>query len=279
MTPAGRAARRDGFLAAIRQAPAIMGILNVTPDSFSDGGRHLALGAAMAQARAMGAAGAAILDIGGESTRPGFTPVVEAEELARVAPVLAALGEAMDIPVSIDTTKPAVAREAARLGAVVVNDIWGLQGDAAMADAVAETESAAVIMHNRRESDASLDIVDELMRFFERSLAIAARAGIPRERLLLDPGIGFGKSLKQNLECIWRLDALRSFDLPVLLGLSRKSLLGKVLDAPPERRLTGTLGANMVGLMRGAAVLRVHDVAEHVEAVKLFVALKASPHG
>ncbi len=256
-----------------------MGILNVTPDSFSDGGKHLALDAALARARLMADAGAGILDIGGESTRPGFTPVGEAEELARITPVLAALRDQLEIAISIDTTKAAVAREAARMGAAVINDVWGLQQDPGMADAVAQSECALVIMHNRRESDADIDILDDLRRFFERSLRLAERAGIPRAHVLLDPGIGFGKTLQQNLACIWRLDALHVFGLPILLGLSRKSLLGKVLDAPAERRLNGTLGANMVGLLRGAAVLRVHDVAEHVEAVKLFSALKGSAHG
>ena len=185
-----------------------MGILNVTPDSFSDGGRHSDPAAAVARARAMIAEGAAIVDVGGESTRPGHVPVPEDEELRRVVPALEALAD-LDAPISIDTSKATVAREAARLGACVINDVWGLQRDPGMADAVAETGSAVVIMHNREQADPAIDILDDVERFFERSLNLAAGAGVPFGRILLDPGIGFGKTRQQNHACIWNLDRFR----------------------------------------------------------------------
>jgi len=273
-----RITSRDRFLALIRERPALMGILNVTPDSFSDGGRHDTLEAAVRRAREMAAQGCAILDIGGESTRPGASAVDEAEELARVLPVIARIRREIALPMSIDTTKPEVARQAAALGVEVVNDIWGLQGDHDMARVVAETQTAVIVMHNRAKLDASLDIFDDFRRFFDVSLALAERAGIARDLILLDPGIGFGKTLQQNLDAIWRLDRLAEYGLPVVLGLSRKSFIGKVLGADVDHRLTGTIVSNVVGLMRGASVLRVHDLSEHREAIALFSALKGSSH-
>ena len=271
-----RGRRRDDFLADVRRAPCLMGIVNVTPDSFSDGGRHSEPAAAIARAKALAADGAAIVDIGGESTRPGHAPVGAEEELRRIAPVLEALAGALEVPLSVDTSKAAVARAAARLGACVVNDVWGLQRDPGMADAVAETESAVVVMHNREAADADLDILDDIERFFERSLERAARAGVPFERILLDPGIGFGKTPEQNHACVWRLDRFTAFGLPILIGLSRKSFIGRIVGGAPEQRLIGTLAADMVALMRGAAVLRVHDVAEHRQALDVFSALAAT---
>lgn len=274
---AERIRKRDDLLAAIRRAPVLMGILNVTPDSFSDGGQHNARDAAVARAVAMDGEGAAIIDIGGESTRPGFTAVGEEEELARVLPVIEALDGRTAAPISIDTTKPRVAREAVRLGAAVINDIWGLQGDPGMANAVAEMESAAIVMHNRHEIDAAIDIVDDVRRFFERSIGIAEQAGVPRDRLVLDPGVGFGKSFEQNLACIRHLDRFAEFGLPLLVGLSRKSFIGRILDEPVGERLVGTLAANMIALAKGASILRVHDVAEHREALAIFQAVKGLP--
>ena len=255
-----------------------MGILNVTPDSFSDGGQHDALDAAVAHAVAMEGQGAAIIDIGGESTRPGFAPVSEEDELARVLPVIEALAGRIAAPISIDTTKPRVAREAARRGAVVVNDIWGLQGDPGMADAVAETESAAIIMHNRREIDGAIDIVDDVRRFFERSIAHrrarrhSRRPPHPRPR----------RRLRQKLRAESRLHpristAFAEFGLPLLVGLSRKSFIGRILDNKVEERLVGTLAANMIALAKGASILRVHDVAEHQAALAIFKAVKGLP--
>jgi dihydropteroate synthase len=270
-----RAAARDLFLAALKESPQLMGILNVTPDSFSDGGHHFDPAAAVARAKAMVAEGAAIVDVGGESTRPGHLPVPEAEELRRVVPVLGALAE-FDAPISIDTSKAAVAREAARLGACVINDVWGLQRDPGMAGAVADTGSAIVVMHNRDGADPTIDILDDVERFFERSLNLAAAAGVPFGRILLDPGVGFGKTRQQNHSCIWNLDRFRCFGAPVLVGLSRKSFIGGIIDAEVDRRLPGTLAADTIALMRGASVLRVHDVAENRAALAVFMALKGA---
>jgi dihydropteroate synthase len=247
----------------------------VTPDSFSDGGRHSDPAAAVARARAMVAEGAAIVDVGGESTRPGHSPVSVEEELRRVVPALEALAD-LDAPVSIDTSKAAVAREAARLGACVINDVWGLQRDPSMADAVAETGSAVVVMHNRDEADPTIDILDDVERFFERSLNLAAGAGVPFGRILLDPGVGFGKTRRQNHSCIWNLDRFRRLGAPILVGLSRKSFIGGIIDAEVDRRLPGTLAADTIALMRGASVLRVHDVVENRAALAVFAALKGA---
>ena len=274
MGPDRRARHRDTFLSALKASPQLMGILNVTPDSFSDGGRHSDLSTAVARAKTMVAEGAAIVDVGGESTRPGHVPVAEEEELRRVVPALEALGAELDMAVSIDTSKARVAREAARLGACVINDVWGLQRDPGMADAVAETGSAVVIMHNREEKDPAIDILDDVERFFERSLNLAAGAGVPFSRILLDPGVGFGKSRQQNHACIWNLDRFRRFGAPILIGLSRKSFIGGIIDAEIDRRLPGTLAADTIALMRGASVLRVHDVVENRAALAVFMALK-----
>jgi dihydropteroate synthase len=276
MGPDRRAHYRDTFLSALKTSPQLMGILNVTPDSFSDGGRHSDLAAAVARAKTMVADGAAIVDIGGESTRPGHVPVPEDEELRRVVPALEALSADLDAPISIDTSKAAVAREAARLGACVINDVWGLQRDPGMADAVAETGSAVVIMHNRDEADPTIDILDDVERFFERSLNLAAGAGVPFSRILLDPGVGFGKTRQQNHACIWNLDRFRRLGAPILVGLSRKSFIGGIIDAEVDRRLPGTLAADTIALMRGASVLRVHDVVENRAALAVFRALKTA---
>jgi dihydropteroate synthase len=271
-----RVLHRDQFLGALKSSPQLMGILNVTPDSFSDGGRHFDPAAAVARAKAMVAEGAAIVDVGGESTRPGHLPVSEAEELRRVVPVLEALAADFDAPISIDTSKAAVAREAARRGACVINDVWGMQRDPDMADAVAETGSAVVVMHNRESADPTIDILDDVERFFERSLNLAAGAGVPFGRILLDPGVGFGKTRQQNHSCIWNLDRFRRFGAPILVGLSRKSFIGGIIDAEVDRRLPGTLAADTIALVRGASVLRVHDVAENRAALAVFMALKGA---
>ena len=270
-----RITHRERFLSAVKQSPQLMGILNATPDSFSDGGRHVDPGPAVKRAKAMVAEGAAIIDVGGELTRPGHLPVPQDEELRRVVPVLEALAD-LDSPISIDTSKAAVAREAARLGACVINDVWGLQRDPGMADAVAETGSAIVIMHNREHADPMIDILDDVERFFDRSLGLAAAAGTPFGRILLDPGVGFGKTRQQNHSCIWNLDRFRRFGAPILVGLSRKSFIGGIIDADVGRRLPGTLAADTIALMQGASVLRVHDVAENRAALAVFLALKGA---
>ena len=253
-----------------------MGILNLTPDSFSDGGRFQTPDAALAQASKMVAEGCDIVDVGGESTRPGATPVEAADELRRVEPIFAELARTLDAPLSIDTYKAAVARRAAALGAVLINDVWGLQHDPGMADAVAETQTAVVIMHNRERRDAAIDIVSDIRRFFDRSLALAEAAGIPRAHIILDPGVGFGKTSRQNVEAVARIGELRDYGLPVLIGVSRKSFLGSLIDVGVEQRLIATLAANLAAAVGGAAIFRVHDVAEHVAAFKVFDTIRGA---
>lgn len=269
--------KRDAFLSAMRARPLVMGILNVTPDSFSDGGQHDGRAAALAHAERMIAEGADIVDVGGESTRPGSSPVSETEERARVLPVVQALA-GRDTPVSIDTYKAAVARDCVAAGAVIINDVWGMQRDPAMPETVAGTGAAVVLMHNRTEADPQIDIMGDVRRFLDRSLKLAADAGVSEDRIMVDPGIGFGKTPEQSLTCLNRLDELVAhYGLPVLLGLSRKRFIGHVTGAEVDRRLTGTLAANMIGLAKGAAIVRVHDVAEHAEALKVFIATRGAP--
>jgi dihydropteroate synthase len=262
-------ARRDAFLEKIGSRPLVMGILNLTPDSFSDGGRFVAPEAALAHAAAMAEAGCDIIDVGGESTRPGAVAISEAEELSRVEATLAELAAGLEVPLSIDTYKAAVAARAIAAGAVVVNDVWGLQKDPMMADTVASGEAAVVVMHNRADKDAALDIVAEIRRFFARSLELADLAGIPRSRIILDPGIAFGKTARQNVEVIVRLGELADFGAPIMVGLSRKTFLGSLAEGGIEGQLVGTVAANLVAAMRGASIFRVHDVAEHVSAFKV----------
>jgi dihydropteroate synthase len=267
------AKKRDAFLAAAHSRKTIMGILNVTPDSFSDGGRFNAPDRALEQARKLFAEGADIIDVGAESTRPGHTPVSAEDEWARLEPLLEPLLDNVDAPFSIDTYKAATARRAAELGVVVVNDVWGLQHDPAMADTVAEAGAAVVVMHNRNEIDPALDIVADLRRFFDRSLHLAQRAGIPRGRIMLDPGIGFGKTKEQNLAALAATTQLQDYSLPILIGISRKSIFGALLGATVEGRLIGTIAANVVTAMYGAKIFRVHDPAEHRAAFTVLDAI------
>ena len=263
-------AKRDAFLHKLKTRPAVMGILNLTPDSFSDGGRFQNPDAAIAHAKSMVVAGCDIVDIGGESTRPSASPVSEAEELARVEQVLTALTGLLDVPVSIDTSKAAVAVRAVEIGAAVVNDVWGLQKDPSMPDAVAQAEAAVIIMHNRTEKDERADILADMRRFFDRSLALAAKAGIPKDVIILDPGIGFGKTSRQNVEAVARIPDLKDYGLPILVGASRKAFLGSLTGDGIEATLIGTVAANLVAAAAGASIFRVHDVAEHVAALRIF---------
>ena len=263
-------AKRDAFLNKLKSRPAVMGILNLTPDSFSDGGRFQNPDAAIAHAKSMVVAGCDIVDIGGESTRPSASPVSEAEELARVEQVLTALTGLLDVPVSIDTSKAAVAVRAVEIGAAVVNDVWGLQKDPGMPDAVAQAEAAVIIMHNRTEKDERADILADMRRFFDRSLALAAKAGIPKHVIILDPGIGFGKTSRQNVEAVARIPDLKDYGLPILVGASRKAFLGSLTGDGIEATLIGTVAANLVAAAAGASIFRVHDVAEHVAALRIF---------
>jgi dihydropteroate synthase len=269
--------KRDQFLTLIAARSAIMGILNVTPDSFSDGGKFQSHDAAIAHARKLTGEGADIIDVGAESTRPGHVPVPVEEELARLKPVLADIVNATPLPVSIDTSKAPVARLAIEVGAAVVNDVWGLQRDPAMADVVAEGGAAAIVMHNRESVDPALDILSDMRRFFDYSLELAEKAGIPRHYLILDPGIGFGKTKDQNLTALRRLDHFKDYDLPLLVGVSRKSLFAPILGAAVDERMIGTVATNIIAAARGASIFRVHDVAEHVAAFKVFDAIERNP--
>ncbi|GLK84960.1 dihydropteroate synthase [Ancylobacter defluvii] len=253
----------------------IMGILNVTPDSFSDGGRSAVLDDAVTNAARLVADGADILDIGGESTRPGHTPVAVEEEMRRVLPVLAEI-VGLGVPVSVDTQKARVAEAALNAGAHIVNDIWGLMGDPEMARVAAAFEAGVVVMHNRASVDPAIDIVADMLAFFETALERAARAGIRSDRISLDPGIGFGKSFEQNLTALAHLGDLARLGFPLLLGTSRKSLIGKVVVATPAERLPGTIASNVIGIMAGCAIIRVHDVAEHVQAARVTEAIKGA---
>lgn len=271
-------ARRDRILARVRAEPVIMGILNVTPDSFSDGGRHTTLEAAEAQALRMLAERAAVIDIGGESTRPGATPVSAAEELARVIPVIRHLSGQMDAPLSIDTVKASVARAAIDAGAVIINDVTGMTGDPEMAATVADTGAAIVITYHRGTADEAVDAVADMRAFFDRAFETAARHGIPKERIWLDPGVGFAKTVQQNLDVIAGLETLAAYGCPVLVGLSRKSFIGHVTGRAVNDRLAGTLTAHLMALQRGARVLRVHDVAEHTDMLRLYQAIEGVGH-
>lgn len=261
----------DALAARFGAKPLVMGILNVTPDSFSDGGRFVAAEKALAHAQAMAAAGADIVDAGAESTRPGFVPVDEAEEWARLEPVLAPLLAGDGPPVSIDTTKAGIARRAAALGAAMINDVSALRGDPGMAEVAAESGAALVVMHHRAEIDPQRDIVSDMFAFFDATIDLAGMAGVAREKIVLDPGVGFGKSLRQNLQAIDACGELaKTYGLPVLIGASRKSFIGALTGAPVQDRLAGTLAAHLRAISRGASICRVHDVAEHVGALKIW---------
>ena len=255
--------------------PLVMGVLNITPDSFSDGGRHLDPQAAIVHARRLAAEGADILDVGAESTRPygGAVRISLEEERARLAPLLSDV-VALGVPVSIDTLKAAIAAWALDLGAAIVNDVWGLQGDADMARVVAEHQAPVVIMHNRMSVDPAIDIVAEVTDFFRRSLDIATRAGIPRQRIVLDPGIGFGKTAEQSLTCIARLDAWREFGVLLLVGASRKRFIHSVAPSEPMDRLGGSLAAHLLAVENGATIVRVHDVAATAQALAVASAIR-----
>jgi dihydropteroate synthase len=272
---AARRAKRDELLDKIGKRPVIMGILNLTPDSFHDGGRFAGMDAALRHAQAMAQAGCDVVDVGGESTRPGAAPVAEAEELRRIETVFAQLA-VLAVPLSIDTYKSAVAARALELGAILVNDVWGLQKDPAMAATVAAADAAVVVMHNRLEKDASIDIIADIRAFFARSLALAQAAGIPRSHVILDPGVAFGKTARQNVQVIAGIGELLDFGCPILVGLSRKAFLGSLADGQPEAGLVGTVAANLAAYAAGATLFRVHDVAEHVAAFKVFAALRPS---
>jgi dihydropteroate synthase len=259
--------------------PAVMGILNVTPDSFSDGGQFLDPAVAIGHAQRMAAEGADILDVGAESTRPygGQKPVTLDEELARLKPVLAGV-IGLGLPISIDTIKAKVAAFALEQGAAILNDVWGLQREGDMARIAAEHGVPVIVMHNRVAADPSIDIMADVKAFFSRSLEIAAQAGIAPGRVVLDPGIGFGKTPEQSITMIGRLNELRSFGCPLLMGLSRKRFIDFVSPSKPTERIGGSIAGNVMAVLRGADIVRVHDVAETVQALRVLTAIRRVTH-
>ncbi|MGA3007549.1 MAG: dihydropteroate synthase [Opitutaceae bacterium] len=253
----------------------LVGILNVTPDSFFDGGKLTGLESALAQASRLVEEGAALIDVGGQSTRPGYEEISIAEEIARVAPVIAALVPRLPVPVSVDTYQPAVARAALQAGAHLLNDIQGLQRSPEMARVAAEFGCPVVVMHN----DASFretpgDLIYKIKIYFDRSREIAAQAGLSEDLIVLDPGIGFAKTQAQNLEILARLAELKALGLPLWLGASRKSVIGNVLALPPEERLEGTLATTALAVWQGVEFIRVHDVRANVRAAKMAAAIR-----
>ncbi len=251
----------------------IMGILNVTPDSFSDGGKWTMPDAALYRVEEMIQEGAAIIDVGGESTRPGHSQISDEEEMERVLPVIETVKARFDVPVSLDTYKSGVASAGIKAGADMINDIWGLKYDTAMAKVIADAGVACCLMHNRNEA-VYKDVMSEVLEDLEASLEVAQQAGIAYDRICLDPGIGFGKSYEQNLLIMQRLDALHALGMPVLLGASRKSVIGLTLDLPAEERLEGTLATSVMAVMKGATFVRVHDIKENLRAIRMAEAIK-----
>jgi dihydropteroate synthase len=257
-----------------RPYPAVMGVLNVTPDSFSDGGQFAAPERALAQARRMIAEGADIIDIGAESTRPyGSEPISVDDELERLRPVLPDV-VALGIPVSIDSMKSAVVAWALDQGAAIANDVWGLQRDPGMAGLVAERQAPVIVMHNRDSADPAVDIMQDIADFFAQSLDIAARAGISPDDIVLDPGIGFGKTPEQSMTALARLSELQSFGLPLLVGASRKRFISTVMPSEPHQRLGGSIAAHVMAAQSGAQIIRAHDVAETVQALRVAAAIR-----
>ena len=250
----------------------IMGILNITPDSFSDGGSYNHLDKALFRVENMIKEGMDILDIGGESTRPGYQMITQEEEINRVIPVIEAVKHRFDVPVSLDTYKANVARAGIEAGADMINDIWGLLYDTDMAEVIAGANVACCLMHNKEEANYH-DFMEEVKLDLYRSLEVAEEAGIGKDKIILDPGVGFGKTYEQNLEVIRRIGELKNLGYPVLLGTSRKSVIGLTLDLPIEERLTGTLATSAYGIMQGCSFLRVHDIREHRELIKMMKAI------
>lgn len=256
----------------------IMGILNVTPDSFSDGGKWNSRDAALKHAQEMLEEGADIIDIGGESTRPGYTLLEDEEEIERTAPVIEAVKANFDVPVSIDTYKSKVAEAALKAGADLVNDIWGLKYDKKIADVIARYEAACCLMHNRNAADYT-DFMQDMCSDLRETLEIAAKAGISDDKIMLDPGVGFGKTYENNLEAINRLEVLHELGYPILLGTSRKSVIGLTLDLPASERVEGTLVTTVFGVIKGAAFVRVHDIKENARAIRMAEAILGRKNG
>lgn len=250
----------------------VMGILNVTPDSFSDGGKWNNLEAAKQHAAQMIEEGASIIDIGGESTRPGHVQISIQEEIDRVLPVIEMIKNNFDIPVSIDSYKSPVVEAALRAGADLVNDIWGLKYDRKVADLIARYQVPCCLMHNREKAEYE-NFLDDLCQDLRDSLAIAKNAGIQDDKIILDPGVGFGKTYEHNLTAIWHLERLVELGYPVLLATSRKSVIGHTLDLPTDQRVEGTLVTTVIGVEKKASFVRVHDVKENFRAIRMTQAI------
>ena len=243
----------------------VMGILNVTPDSFSDGGKFNTIDMALKRVEKLIKDGADIIDIGGESTRPNFEKVSEADEIERVVPIIKAIKEKFDVPISIDTYKSKTAEAAIEAGADMINDIWGFKKDPNMAKVAAKYNVPCVLMHNRKEAKYD-NLMKDLMYDLEESINIALDAGVSRENIILDPGIGFAKTLEQNLIVMNNLDIIKALELPLLLGTSRKSMIGLTLDLPVDERVEGTIATTVLGITKGCEFIRVHDVLENKRA-------------
>lgn len=250
----------------------VWGILNVTPDSFSDGGKWNGMSEALKRVEAMLQEGMDVLDIGGESTRPGHTQISEEEEIARVVPVIEAVKKRFDVPVSLDTYKASVARAGIDAGADLINDIWGLKYDDRMAEVIAQSGAACCLMHNRKAADYQNFLADVKADLAE-SVRLAKQAGISEDKIILDPGVGFGKAYDNNLEIIQSLEQLKELGYPLLLGASRKSVIGLALDLPVEERLEGTLVTTVFAVLKGCSFVRVHDVRENVRAIRMAEAI------
>lgn len=247
----------------------IMGILNVTPDSFSDGGDYSNIDIAIKHAKEMIEDGADIIDLGGESTRPGHKYVDSEEELKRIVPVIKRLKQEINIPISVDTYKSDVAKEALELGVEMINDIWGLRKDENMAKVIAKYDANVCIMHNQDGTDYDKDIMESIKEFLQESIEIGIKYGIDKNKIVIDPGIGFGKTFEQNLEVLKRLDELKDLGYPILLGTSRKSFIGNVLNLEPKDRVEGTIATTVLGIRDGVDIVRVHDVKENIRAAKM----------
>ena len=250
----------------------IMGILNITPDSFSDGGKFIAFDDALFRVEEMISQGMDILDIGGESTRPGYQMLSEEEEITRIMPVIEGVKSRFNVPVSLDTYKGKVAKAGIEAGVDFINDIWGLKYDASMAEVIAKAGIPCCLMHNRQAADYQ-NFMEEVAADLAETIQIATKAGIAEDKIILDPGVGFGKTYENNLEVINRLDALKGVGYPILLGASRKSVIGLTLDLPVSERLTGTLVTTVIAVLRGCMFVRVHDVKENVQAIKMAEAI------
>lgn len=247
----------------------IMGILNLTPDSFSDGGDHVSVDRAVEYAKQMLREGADIIDIGGESSRPGHTRITAEEEIRRVMPVIHRLRQETEAILSLDTIRSEVAEEAVKNGIHMINDIWGFQEDAALAGVAAEHSTPVVLMHNQHGTEYQGDMIVEIKRFLTESVRIAKEAGVQEDKIILDPGLGFGKTTEQNLHVMSRLGEIKSLGYPVLLGASRKSMIGKILDVPPKDRDEGTVATTVLGIVQGMDIVRVHNVLANVRAARV----------